>query len=220
MFLVVAMVTLAVSATAQASRASSLTVYSEPGHKGDSKTFNSSSPDLGDWTGKARSVCGTGFWVLFSETDYDVYSYRLWLLGMPNCLDLSGYNLDKNLACIRQVGVPDDIAGKSLSLFAEEFFGGDMTYLSEDTPSIPNGGDFSSAVVSGKEPWSIFSEENYGGDTACLNVHTEYGPVYGWFQDPSEMGDVGGSVRSARKGCPSSSVPMMGQSGPGGAARN
>ena len=87
--------------------------------------------------------------------------------------------------------------------------------MTNHCPVSENG--YQSAMVSGPDSWTIYSGENFSGESVCLESFGSYIWIgdeqieYGLFWASWYMGEVGGNIRSARKGCSSSTRRLQGR---------
>lgn len=187
-----------------------LDAYTDQHQTGNMITYHDSTGSMGSWNDVMRSACLNGFWVFFEHDRYNFESGRvLWSYGFNYCFTFKA-DFDRQVSSIRRVGDYYDSSADSLTLYAGTYFSGDQVFTKTYLTSIGTAYGYSAALVSGPDAWTIYTGDNYTGQRVCLYSGSDTADKegvkmeWGLFPTPDHLGSVGSNIRSARKGCYSS----------------
>ncbi|CAL8072530.1 unnamed protein product [Orchesella dallaii] len=162
--------------------------------------------DLGStaFDNRVRSVCVTGIWLFYQDTDYNSDGPRgmEYVFGRDNfCTNIR--TLPNAISSLRFAGASTNFADDTFTLYQFDYFQGEEEYLTTEASNLNLVGDHKSIIITGKVNWVVYDQPNFQGNSICLVV-PEAGnerPAPAFISDLSSEGIPHGSIRSVRKGC-------------------
>ncbi|XP_037075006.1 uncharacterized protein LOC119096285 [Pollicipes pollicipes] len=188
-----------------------LDAYDGQHQAGNMITYHDSASSLGHWNDLMRSACLNGFWVFFEHDQFNYQAGRvIWSYGFNYCFTFKA-DFDKQVSSVRRIGDFYDAGADSLSLYEGTYYSGNQVFTKSYLTSIGTTYGYSSVLVTGPDAWTIYTGDNYTGQRVCLysGSDTAVSPSgqkieWGLFPTADYLGVVGSNIRSARKGCYSS----------------
>ena len=210
---------------------SSIVCYDYSGETGDQYRTSSAVPQLwmNDFDNTIESCCFSGVWVLYVDDTYNYASSAgaWWGYGEGYCSNTPPV-FRNQASSLRPSGNPGDWTADSLTLYSQEFFGGEARVVVRDTEQL-NGIQFDnlaeSVVLTGCTAWTLYQYDDFLGDSLCLlpgdranstRVNMEAATINkaatviepasdhcvpGFYGTKVLLGRLAGKVSSMRKGC-------------------
>jgi hypothetical protein len=165
-------------------------------------------PDLAQegFDNRAHSVCVTGVWLFYQDTDYNPNGGRgmEYVFGRDNyCVNIR--TIAGTISSVRYAGAPKDYRSDSFTLYEHDYFQGREEYTQNELPNLNLVGSHKSIIITGNNHWTVYDRTNYQGNSLCLKVPDPGNNTPAFVSDLADLDPAipHGSIRSVRKGCTS-----------------